>query len=181
MTTPTQSSRLAVVLIGHGAPAIDCPPQFVGELMSLEWRSNHTDPQAEVLHRRAAELDATIREWPRTPTNDPYKAGLERLAEALRPLLPTTLFVVGYNEFCRPSIAEAMEQVIRQGATHVFVVPSMLTPGGLHSEQDIPRALADVRQTHPQVVIQYVWPFDVQQVATLLAAHITRAANTPAS
>lgn len=181
MTRPADVSHLAVVLIGHGAPAIDCPPQFVGELMSLEWRSNHTGPQADALHQRAAELDATIREWPRTPTNDPYKVGLERLADALQPLLPTTLFAVGYNEFCRPSIAEAIKQVIRQGATHVLVVPSMLTPGGLHSEQDIPRALADVRQAHPDVTIQYVWPFDVQQVAALLAAHVARAANNPTS
>ncbi len=170
--------RLAVVLIGHGSPATDCPPQWVGELMSLEWRAgqkpgghgHHLDGSG-----RAAELDAKIRDWPRTGANDPYKTGLERLAEALRPLLPTDLFVVGYNEFCRPSVSEAIGDVVRRGATRVLVLPSMLTPGGVHSEVDIPQALAAARRTHPQVGIDYLWPFEVGQVAELLARHISQA------
>jgi len=180
MSQNASSQRLAVVLIGHGAPATDCPPQLIGELMSLEWRGggdHHGRAGAGGdSKRRAGELDATIRDWPRHAGNDPYKIGLERLAEAMKPLLPTELLAVGYNEFCRPSIAEAIEQVIRQGATRVLVVPSMLTPGGVHAEVDIPQALAEVRAAHPAVVIEYVWPFDLDRVAALLAAHITRAA-----
>ena len=162
-------------MIGHGAPATDCPPQLVGELMSLEWRSNSTGHNHQQAQGRAAQLDATIRGWPRHAENDPYKAGLERVAEALRPLLPSDLFAIGYNEFCRPSIAEAIESVIRQGATTVLVLPSMLTPGGIHSEVDIPRELAMIRQAHPGVRIEYLWPFDLQEVAALLAAHVARA------
>ena len=170
-----RAQRSAVVLIGHGAPATDCPPQLVGELMSLEWRSNSPSHDQHHPTGRAAELDATIRDWPRHAANDPYKAGLERLAAALRPLLPTDLLAIGYNEFCRPSIAEAVEDVIRQGATLVVVIPSMLTPGGIHSEVDIPRALAAIRQAHTDVTIEYLWPFDLQEVASLLASHVTRA------
>ncbi len=170
----SRTQRLAVVLIGHGAPATDCPPQLIGELMSLEWRAGGPDHGHGGV-KRAKELDATIRNWPRHAGNDPYKVGLERLAAALKPLLPTDLFTIGYNEFCRPSIADALEQVMQQGATHVFVVPSMLTPGGVHAEIDIPRALAEARAAHPGVAIDYVWPFALEQVAALLAAHITRA------
>ena len=187
-------SRLAVVLIGHGAPALDCPPQFIGELMSLEWRQapasaggkpgqgNGGHPHGP-LEGRAAELDAKIRDWPRHDGNDPYKSGMERLAAALRPLLPTELFAVGYNEFCRPSIREAIEQVLAQGATRVLVIPTMLTPGGVHSELDIPRALDEVRRAHPDASIEYVWPFDLGEVARLLAQHLQRqasSASTPA-
>ena len=171
--------RLGVVLIGHGAPATDCPPQFVGELMSLEWRQEGGDDGRRQLEQRAAELDATIRNWPRHAGNDPYKAGLERLAAALKPLLPTDRFAIGYNEFCRPSIAEALEQVIQQGASRVLVIPSMLTPGGVHAELDIPQALAEVRAAHPAVVIDYVWPFNLEQVAALLAAHLRQALARP--
>ncbi len=167
--------RSAVVLIGHGAPATDCPPQLVGELMSLEWRQDHAPHHADALHGRAAELDATIRDWPRRADNDPYKVGLERIAQALRPLLPAELFAIGYNEFCRPSILEAIELVIAQGATCVFVIPSMLTPGGSHSEVDIPHTLEAVRAKYPAVPIAYVWPFDVHQVAALLASHLNAA------
>lgn len=166
--------KTAVVLIGHGAPATDCPPQLVGELMGLEWRG--VEGAAEALRQdqeeRAKQLDAKIRDWPRHPGNDPYKVGLEKLAAELRELLTTPLFGVGYNEFCRPSIPEAVEEVIRQGATRVLVIPSMLTPGGLHSEVDIPRSLQVLRAKHPGVSIEYVWPFDVREVAALLAAHL---------
>lgn len=166
---------IGVVLIGHGAPAIDCPPQLIGELMALEWRGNQPSDGHRYLEGRAAELDATIRQWPRHDGNDPYKAGVERLAEALRPLLPSGLLVVGYNEFCRPTIAEAIDTVIRQGATRVLVLPTMLTPGGVHSERDIPAALAGVRRAHPNVTIEYLWPFDLSAVAALLAAHVQQA------
>ena len=142
--------------------------------MGLEWRPEHGGPQAGPLAGRAAELDAKIRGWPRRSGNDPYKTGLEQLADALRPLVPTPLLAVGYNEFCRPTIAEAVHSVVSQGATRVLVIPSMMTPGGIHSEHDIPNALAAVRATHPGVRIEYLWPFDVQQVAALLAAHIHR-------
>lgn len=179
----SHAGRLAVVLVGHGAPATNCPPRLVGELMSLEWRnsnSHHQDAEEgrkteDPLKRRAAELDAKIRGWPRHSGNDPYKTGLEQLAETLKPLLPTDLFAVAYNEFCRPSIAEAIDGVIQKGAARVLVIPTMLTPGGVHSEVDIPRALELVRRSHPQVAIEYVWPFDLSQVARLLAAHINRA------
>lgn len=163
--------RTAVVLIGHGAPATDCPPEWVGELMSLEWRK-HSDAQAG--RERAAQLDQQIRQWPRTASNDPYKVGLEQIAAALRPLLSTDLLAVGYNEFCQPSIAEAIEEVVRQGATRVVVIPSMLTPGGVHAERDIPRALEQARNAHPEVAIEYLWPFDLKDVAALLAGHIRR-------
>jgi sirohydrochlorin cobaltochelatase len=167
-----------VVLIGHGSPALDCPPQLIGELMSLEWRADH---DGEAIMRRAGELDAAIRNWPRRADNDPYKRGLEQLADALRPLLPTDRFAIGYNEFCRPSIADAIEQVIGAGASRVLVIPTMLTPGGVHSEVDIPRALEVARQAHPAVAIEYVWPFDLKAVAVLLASHLARAAQAPSA
>ena len=162
--------RVAVVLIGHGAPATDCPPQLIGELMSLEWRPDHTAAQ-----QRQEELDATIRTWPRCPGNDPYKEGLERLASAMRPLVPAGLFAIGYNEFCSPSVSEAVEQVIRQGAERVLVIPSMLTPGGVHAERDIPRELEAVRRRHLRIRVDYLWPFNLTQVAELFAAHIAAA------
>ncbi|MBI3321684.1 MAG: CbiX/SirB N-terminal domain-containing protein [Candidatus Omnitrophica bacterium] len=171
----SQPRSAAVVLIGHGAPAIDCPPHLVGELMALEWRKDRSPHGHDRLEGRAAELDAAIRNWPRHDANDPYKAGLEQLASTLRPLLPTTIFAIGYNEFCRPSIPEAVEQVIQQGARRVVVIPTMMTPGGIHSERDIPHTLEEVRRAHPGIAIEYLWPFSLTEVAALLASHIQRA------
>lgn len=181
MAVPSKApERLGVALIGHGSPATDCPPQFIGELMSLEWRQDHDDgghSHAATGEGRAAQLDAKIRDWPRRADNDPYKQGLERVAAALLPLLPTDLLAVGYNEFCRPSIPEAVESLISRGVGRVLVIPTMLTPGGVHSEVDIPRALDELRRVHPGVSIEYVWPFELGEVAGLLASHVRRSAE----
>ena len=165
----------AVILVGHGTPATDCPPELVGELMSLEWRASGDGTGTARIKQRTEELDAKIRNWPRHARNDPYKAGLERLADTLRPLLPDTPVLIAYNEFCRPAIAEAIAQAVAQGAARVLAIPTMVTPGGVHSERDIPGALADARRAHPGVAIDYVWPFDLRCVAELFAAHVRRA------
>ena len=65
--------------------------------------------------------------------------------------------------------------MIRQGATRVVVLPTMMTPGGVHSEIDIPRALDEVRRVNPGVTVEYRWPFDLTSVAELLASHVHKA------
>ena len=180
---PPQTGSDAIVLIGHGAPATDCPPELIGELMQLQWRQGyHGCPHtAGPAHGRLAVLEEQIRQWPRHPRNDPYKVGLERVADALRPLFPSARITVGYNEFCSPSIAQAIERVIQEGARRIFVIPSMLTPGGLHAEHDIPQALEALRTAHPSITIEYVWPFRVQDIAALLAAHTQQMMEGPAA
>jgi sirohydrochlorin cobaltochelatase len=53
-------------------------------------------------------------------------------------------------------------------------VPSMLTPGGSHSEIEIPESLDRLRRRFPHVEIRYAWPFDLPAVATMLASQLQR-------
>jgi sirohydrochlorin cobaltochelatase len=160
-----------VVLVGHGGIAKDCPAELVSRLKRLEAqrRAAGTIPSAE-----EQELDATIRRWPRTAATDPYRAGLEAVGAALRPLLNGALFALAYNEFCTPSVAEAIEDLIRQGATHITVVTTMFTPGGAHSEIEIPEILHGLRARHPEIAIQYAWPFDASTIAQILNEQVRR-------
>ena len=160
-----------VVLVGHGGIAKDCPAELVSKLKRLEAqrRAAGTIPSAE-----EQELDATIRRWPRTAATDPYRAGLEAVGAALRPLLNGALFALAYNEFCTPSVAEAIEDLIRQGATHITVVTTMFTPGGAHSEMEIPEILHGLRARHPEIAIQYAWPFDASTIAQILNEQVRR-------
>ena len=160
-----------VVLVGHGGIAKDCPAELVSKLKRLEAqrRAAGTIPSAE-----EQELDATIRRWPRTAATDPYQAGLEAVGAALRPLLNGALFALAYNEFCYPSVAEAIEDLIRQGATHITVVTTMFTPGGAHSEIEIPEILQGLRARHPEIAIQYAWPFDASTIAQILNEQVQR-------
>ena len=160
-----------VVLVGHGGIAKDCPAELVSKLKRLEVqrRAAGIPPSVE-----EQELDARIRRWPRTAATDPYRAGLEAVGAALRPLLNGALFALAYNEFCAPTVEEAIEDLVSRGATEIVVATTMLTPGGSHSEIEIPEILHGVRARHPEVAIQYAWPFDACMIAQVLNEQVRK-------
>ncbi len=164
-----------VVLIGHGGIPKDCPQDFVTRLKRLEAqrRAAHQTPSQEEL-----ELDRKIRRWPRTASTDPYRSGLQAVAARLQPHLNGFLFGLAYNEFCAPTLEEAVEDLIEKGATQITVTTTMLTPGGSHSEIEIPEILDHLRPKHPGVEIRYAWPFDLDLVAVTLATQIQRFSTT---
>jgi sirohydrochlorin cobaltochelatase len=118
------------------------------------------------------ELDHRIRHWPRNQQNDPYEAGLRTLASRLEPLLSGRLFTLAYNEYCTPTLEEAAADLIRQGATDITVITTMFTPGGSHSEIEIPEILERLRQGYPNVTLRYAWPFDLDLVAAMLVEQL---------
>ena len=160
-----------VVLVGHGGIAKDCPPELVSKLKRLEAQRRAAGTSVTTEEQ---ELDATIRRWPRTAATDPYRAGLEAVGGALRPLLDGALFALAYNEFCAPTVEESIEELIKQGATDITVATTMLTPGGSHSEIEIPEILHRLRERHPQVAIHYAWPFDPSTIARVLNEQVQR-------
>ena len=162
----------AVILVGHGGIASDTPPELVSELKQLEGaRNRRGDPQPS---ERESELDRKIRDWPRNGRTDPYKAGLESIAAKLAPRLGARRLVVAYNEFCAPSLRDAVTALAAQGATTITVVTTMFTPGGSHSEREMPVEIEALRRDFPAVKLEYAWPFGLDQIAAFLAAHIDR-------
>ena len=59
------------------------------------------------------------------------------------------LFAVAYNEFCAPTLEESLEELIEKGATHITVATTIFTPGGSHSEVEIPEILDHLRPQYP--------------------------------
>jgi len=161
--------KRAVVLVGHGAPPTNVPTGKVERLKRLEGeRRRGGSAQSE----EEAALDLEIRSIPRTPHNDPYFAGIEALAAALRRQVQDPVRVA-YNEFCAPSLETALRELIAEGITLIIVVSTMMTPGGVHSAVEIPETLQAVTRAHPGVDIRYAWPFELDRVATLLAEAVT--------
>jgi sirohydrochlorin cobaltochelatase len=160
-----------VILVGHGGIPKDCPQDFVTRLKRLEAqrRTAKLPPSQEEI-----ELGTKIRHWPRTSATDPYQSGLETVAAQLRARLDGVLFAVAFNEFCAPTLEESVEELIKKGATHITVTTTMFTPGGSHSEIEIPEILEQLRKQYPKVVLCYAWPFDLQLVANTLAEQIAR-------
>jgi len=162
----------AVVLIGHGAAATDTPRALLAEFKRLE--SERASRREKIASPREAELDRQIRSWPRTPANDAYRLGVESIARALAAKLRGRRLLVAYNEFCAPSVEEAVESLIAEGNTRVSLISTMFTRGGLHAECEIPGIVAEMNAKHPGVTVEYAWPFDSDFIADFLAAQLER-------
>jgi sirohydrochlorin cobaltochelatase len=170
-------NKEAVVLIGHGGSASDTPRALVSELKRLEGeRQARKEP---TMSPREAELDKQVREWPRTPETDPYKYGVEAIAKALAPKLSGRRLVVAYNEFCAPSVEDAIEGLVGEGCERIILVSTMFTRGGIHAEFEIPAIVAETRQKHPRVTVEYAWPYEAGFIADFLAAQLARAVPPP--
>tara|TARA_B100000315_G_scaffold260790_1_gene325255 strand:- start:5600 stop:6130 length:531 start_codon:yes stop_codon:yes gene_type:complete len=158
-----------VILVGHGGVPTDYPIHMVRKLKQLESQRRATGNHITTEEQK---LDTQIRQWPRTPKTDPYQAGLESLGAHLKPLLKNSMFALAYNEFCTPTVEEAVISLIAKGRNDLTIISSMLTPGGSHAEIEIPETLKQLRTHHPNIIIRYAWPFDLSQIAKLLASHI---------
>lgn len=163
-----------VILIGHGATASDTPHELVAELKGLEARRTAAGGCNAPMSPREAELDRRVRDWPRTPQNDPYRAGLLELAGKLRLFLASTPLEVAFNEFCAPSVEEAGEKLVQAGCRKVVLATVMTTRGGLHSELEIPAITKALKARHPGVEFVYAWPYETGQVAELIARNLRR-------
>lgn len=168
------SKNKAVLLVGHGGWPSDCPEELAGKLKRLESkrRKANLPPSEEEI-----ELDSIVRAWPRTPETDPYKYGLELLASRLAEHLDNYSMGLAYNEFCDPTIAKAAHRLIQEGVKTIVLVTTMFTPGGSHSEKEIPEEVELLQKQYPEVEFIYAWPFDMDRAAGMLADHVADFTN----
>ena len=117
--------RTILVLAMHGIPPSDFPKQELMELFGLHARLDHSSgPEHAVLERRHAELEAKVRAWPRTAQNDPFYSGSQELADHLGQATGYPV-LIGFNEFCAPSLDDALEGAIAQEVDQVVVITPM--------------------------------------------------------
>ena len=166
--------KVIVILAMHGAPPNDFPKNERDELFSLHSKLEQADEKMrEKLKIRHDELDSKMRYWPRTPENDPFWTGSHEMAKQLRTITPHEV-IVGFNEFCAPSIAEAIDQEVENKAEKIIVVTPMMTRGGEHSEKDIPKSIQIAQERHPKIPNIYAWPFNIKEVAEYLALQVEK-------
>ena len=164
-----ETLRRAVVLVGHGGVPRDYPRERLMQLRALETRrrAGGSPPSQEEMA-----LERELRHWPRTPANDPYQAGLKSLAAHLRPRLEPARLVLAYNEFCAPTVAEAIRTLAAERITDIVAVPSMFTPGGVHAEIEIPQTINEIRAELPHLRLHYAWPFTGEHLASFFVEHL---------
>ena len=162
-------SKKAVILVGHGGLPSDMPSEMVEKFMRVhKGRIKAGGPITE----HEIQLDTAIRKWERTPENDPYKTGLESLASHMEPMLEGHILKTAYNEFCYPAIEDAVEELASENISKIIIITTMITRGGSHSEKEIPEELQVLCSKHPNIDIQYAWPFSMDAFALFLTTHI---------
>jgi len=90
-------------------------------------------------------------------------AGVEEFwefADAWRRLRPDRLQAAGFLEFAQPTIGDAVDELVAQGATRIVVVPAMLMAAG-HVKNDVPSEVQEARRRHPAVVFQMARALDI--------------------
>ncbi len=168
-------ARRAVLLVGHGGVPRDYPRERLLQLRGLEARRRLAEAPPSP---QEVALETELRQWPRTAATDPYQAGLESLAAHLRPGLEPARLVLAYNEFCAPTVTEAVRALATEGVTDIVAVPSMFTPGGVHAEIDIPEIIEELRAEFPHLGLRYAWPFAGEHLAAFFVEHLRRFDST---
>lgn len=162
--------KTVVVLAAHGAPARDYPRWKVGVLMAIEM-SGERMKYLPGLSKWHAHLESEIRNWPRMLENDPYQAAVNELVSGLEVELGLPV-IAGYNEFCPPTISDALDQAASHEADRVIVIPTMLLKGNEHTEAEIADEIESARKRHPQIEFIYAWPFDQLNLVDLYASQV---------
>lgn len=165
--------KRVIVLIMHGMTPKDFPIQEKKEYMALraKYHDAHSTSGSALDRLRLEEMEKKIRRWPRTKANDPFHAAALRISRDLEKISKLKVFV-GFNEFCAPSAQEALEQAALSGVQEVIVTTPMLTPGGHHSEEEIPEIISNIRERHPKTQFIYSWPFKEATIAQFLHQNI---------
>ena len=162
-----------IILAMHGAPPQDYPRSDLIDFFKLHMMHDlGPDSFPPAMHEKHEVLHKKMREWPRTAENDPFWDASHKLAEELSRVTGNDV-LVGFNEFCGPSIDEILEIAAQSGTNDVIVITPMMTPGGEHSSVDIPESISRAQEQHPRVSFRYAWPFDRTAVATFLAEQIS--------
>ncbi|MCX7798102.1 MAG: CbiX/SirB N-terminal domain-containing protein [Melioribacter sp.] len=160
---PGNKQKISVVIVGHGAPAKDYPK--LSEYFKLH--DTHS-PEAE-------ELENELRNWPRNEQNDPYWAGFTKIIKVFKEKFKNFHSVhYAFNEMCAPTIEEALKSALATNPDVILVTSIMFTPGGGHSEQDIPAAIEMFKEEHPNVKIIYAWPYSEVSLADFINSHLLR-------
>jgi sirohydrochlorin ferrochelatase len=72
------------------------------------------------------------------------------------------LVKTAFLEGGKPDLAGAVNMAVTAGAGRVIVLPYFLTLG-LHLQRDLPKLIGQVREIHPDVVIDVAEPLDGHQ------------------
>jgi sirohydrochlorin ferrochelatase len=112
----------------------------------------------------------------RESSNDEIRALAARLQNAAELFSSVSC---AFLEIAEPSIPTALQTLITQGKQKILVLPYFLS-AGRHVSEDIPLAVAQISEQHPQTEIKIAGYFGSNpQIAALLLAQATAELKEP--
>jgi sirohydrochlorin ferrochelatase len=94
------------------------------------------------------------------------------VAEMFKRVSQTRIVEPAHMELAEPSIEQAFDRCVEQGATFVVVHPYFLAPGR-HSTTDIPRMVTEAAAKHPGVGFHVTQPLGLdEKIAQIMIARI---------
>lgn len=100
-----------------------------------------------------------------------WRLPIEAVAQAVARLSPDTPVACAYLELCAPTLAQACQQLVAQGAQRVRVLPVFFGMGK-HAREDLPRLVEGLRQQHPQTQFELLPAAGEHPALTELLARI---------
>lgn len=161
----SDQEKISVIIVGHGAPAKDFP-----KLKEYFKMHDHGGAESE-------KIEEELINWPRTKENDPYWAGFMEVVNNIKKSNKYFSVHHAFNEMCAPTVKQALKESLEGKPDVVIVTSIMVTPGGGHSEKDIPAEIEVFREYYPDTKIIYAWPYDVSDIAGLLTGQINKFAE----
>lgn len=153
-------NRVSLLLVGHGGPAKDFPK--LTEYFKLHGKNSD----------EARKIEDEMAHWPRTEHNDAYWGGFMKIARSLEQSRAFSSMQIAFNEMCAPSVEEALDELAKQRPDTILVTSIMVTPGGVHSEKDIPLSIENFKEQHPDIVVIYAWPYDTRLISSFVVDHV---------
>ncbi len=89
-------------------------------------------------------------------------AVLAELATLVQARAPDRIVHHAHMELAHPSLAEAIDRCVRDGATEIVVHPYFLAPGR-HASEDIPRLAREAAAEHAQVTVRVSPPLGLHE------------------
>ncbi len=102
---------------------------------------------------------------------------LVQIAELIKKKNSPEFKIISYchMELAEPTIGQAFDDCVSQGAQHIVVHPYFLAPGN-HSTQDIPNLVKDAAVRHPGVSYHVTEPLGIHE--NIIEVILERAENT---
>lgn len=109
--------------------------------------------------------------------NPDWAQPLQAIRDEMRRREPAALVELAFLEFLAPTLPEAIDRLVAQGAGAITVVPMFMARSG-HTKRDLPALLEDARARHPGLVLGVALPIgEAREVVAAIAAYALGAAQ----